>query len=168
MGAARGYWLVKSDPDTFGWDHLVRSPGRTTRWDGVRNYQARNSLRDAVHEGDGVLFYHSQTARAVVGTAKVVRAGYPDPTQFEASSPGFDPDSPPQAPRWYAVDIRAEEPFPSPVTLEAMRGVPRSGTSRCSGAGSACRSSPSPRGNGRRCSGWGSSPRAGRRAWPRK
>jgi len=124
MGAARGYWLVKSDPDTFGWDHLVRSPGRTTRWDGVRNYQARNSLRDAVHEGDGVLFYHSQAARAVVGTAKVVRGGYPDPTQFEASSPGFDPDSPPQAPRWYAVDLRAEEPFPIPVTLEAMRGVP--------------------------------------------
>ena len=112
MGAARGYWLFKSDPDTFGWDHLVRSPGRTTRWDGVRNYQARNSLRDGVHEGDGVLFYHSQTARAVVGTAQVVRAGYPDPTQ-----------SPDEAPRWYAVDIRAEEPFPVPVTLEAMRGV---------------------------------------------
>ena len=124
MGAARGYWLFKSDPDTFGWDHLVRSPGRTTRWDGVRNYQARNSLRDAVREGDDVLFYHSQTARAVVGTAKVIRAGYPDPTQFEASAPGFDPDSPPQAPRWYAVDIRAEEPLPSPVTLEAMRAVP--------------------------------------------
>jgi predicted RNA-binding protein with PUA-like domain len=74
--------------------------------------------------GDRVLFYHSQTARAVVGTAEVVRAGYPDPTQFDGRSPGFDPHSPKEAPRWYAVDIRAEEPLPTPVTLAAMRGVP--------------------------------------------
>lgn len=121
---ARRYWLFKSDPDTFGWEHLVASPGRTTRWDGVRNYQARNSLRDEVREGDRVLFYHSQTARAVVGTAEVVRAGYPDPTQFDPKSPGFDPDSPKDAPRWFAVDLRAGEPLPTHVTLEAMRGLP--------------------------------------------
>ena len=121
---ARRYWLFKSDPDTFGWEHLMASPGRTTRWDGVRNYQARNSLRDEVREGDGVLFYHSQTAKAVVGTARVVRAGYPDPTQFDGKSPGHDAESPKDAPRWYAVDIRAEEPLPAPVTLDAMRAVP--------------------------------------------
>jgi predicted RNA-binding protein with PUA-like domain len=121
---ARRYWLFKSDPDTFGWEDLVGSPGRTTRWDGVRNYQARNSLRDEVREGDGVLFYHSQTARAVVGTAKVVRAGYPDPTQFEPGSHGYDAESPKDAPRWYAVDLRAEEPLPAHVTLEAMRSIP--------------------------------------------
>jgi len=124
MGTGRGYWLFKSDPDTFGWDDLVQSPGRTTRWDGVRNYQARNSLRDAVRQGDGVLFYHSQAERAVVGTAEVVRAGYADPTQFDRGSPGYDPESPKDAPRWIAVDLRAEEPLPVPVTLQAMRGVP--------------------------------------------
>ena len=121
---ARGYWLFKSDPDTFGWQDLGRSPGRTTRWDGVRNYQARNSLRDAVREGDRVLFYHSQTERAVVGTAEVVRAGYPDPTQFDPKHPGHDPDSPNDDPRWFAVDIRAIEPLTTPVSLEAMRSVP--------------------------------------------
>jgi len=121
---ARRYWLFKSDPDTFGWEDLLGSTGRTTRWDGVRNYQARNSLRDEVREGDGVLFYHSQAARAVVGTAKVVRAGYPDPSQFEPGGHGYDPESPKDAPRWYAVDIRAEDPLPAPVTLETMRSVP--------------------------------------------
>jgi predicted RNA-binding protein with PUA-like domain len=121
---ARRYWLFKSDPDTFGWDDLVRSPGRTTRWDGVRNYQARNTLRDDVREGDSVLFYHSQVERAVVGTAEVVRAGYPDPTQFDARSPGHDPDSPKEDPRWYAVDIRAGDPLPVPVALDAMREIP--------------------------------------------
>lgn len=118
---ARGTWLFKSDPDTFGWDDLVASPGATTCWDGVRNYQARNFLRDGVHKGDRVLFYHSQTEKAVVGVAEVVRAGYPDPTQFDRRSKGFDPKASPDAPRWYAVDIRVARALARPVTLEAMK-----------------------------------------------
>ena len=91
---AKRYWLMKSDPDTFGLRELERSPRRTTMWDGVRNYQARNLLRDEIRLGDGVLFYHSQSRPpAVVATAEVVRAGYPDPTQFDPRSNGFDPKS---------------------------------------------------------------------------
>jgi len=121
---ATGWWLLKSDPDTFGWAELVASPGRTTSWDGVRNYQARNFLRDDVNVGDRVLFYHSQVERAVVGTAEIVRAAYPDPTQFDPRAPGYDSGSPADAPRWYAVDVRALAAFASPVTLDAMRAEP--------------------------------------------
>lgn len=105
---ARRYWLLKSDPDTFGWPHLERAKGRRAVWDGVRNYQARNMLRDEVKKGDGVLFYHSQTDKAIVGTCTVTRAAFPDPTD-EA---------------WTAIEIALEAEFASPVTLEAMRTVP--------------------------------------------
>lgn len=121
---ARGYWLLKSDPDTFGWDDFIGSDDRTTMWDGVRNYQARNFLRDDVRSGDGVLFYHSQQDRAVVGTARVVRAGYPDPTQFDPREKGHDPGSKPDDPRWFAVDIKAGRKFARPVTLDDLREVP--------------------------------------------
>jgi predicted RNA-binding protein with PUA-like domain len=116
--------LLKSDPDTFGWDDLVASRDRTTGWDGVRNYQARNHLRDDMRVGDRVLFYHSQTDKAVVGTAEIVRNGYPDPTQFDRRSGGFDPGSSREEPRWYAVDVRAVAAFAEPVTLDAMRQDP--------------------------------------------
>ena len=105
---ARRYWLLKSDPDTFGWPHLEKAKGRKAVWDGVRNYQARNLLRDEVKKGDGVLFYHSQTDKAVVGTCTVTRAAFPDPTD-EA---------------WTAIEIALEAEFASPVTLEAMHTVP--------------------------------------------
>ncbi len=121
---ARRYWLIKTDPDTFSWDDLVRSPDATTAWDGVRNYQARNFLRDDVRIGDLVLLYHSQSEKAAVGIARVVRAGYPDPTQFDPRSEGRDPGSDPADPRWYAIDLRAERPLRSPVTLDAMRREP--------------------------------------------
>lgn len=122
---AKRHWLVKSDPETFGIDHLAKSPGRTTRWDGVRNYQARNLLRDEIRVGDEVLFYHSQAKPpAVVGTARVVRAGYPDPTQFDRRSKGHDPGSDPGDPRWYAVDIRLERRFDRPVTLPDIKDEP--------------------------------------------
>ena len=118
------YWLFKSDPATFGLDDLERSPGRTTCWDGVRNYQARNLLRDEVGVGDGVLFYHSQAKPpAVVATAEVVRAGHPDPTQFDPGDPGHDPGSSPDAPRWYAVDIRLGRRLERPVGLPELRGT---------------------------------------------
>jgi predicted RNA-binding protein with PUA-like domain len=122
---ARRYWLLKSDPETFGLADLQRSPGRTTGWDGVRNYQARNLLRDELRVGDGVLFYHSQEQPpAVVGLASVVRAGYPDPTQFDPRSKYHDPDSDPAAPRWYAVDVRLERALERPVTLPELREAP--------------------------------------------
>ena len=105
---ARRYWLLKSDPGTFGWPHLEKAKGRRAVWDGVRNYQARNMLRDEVKRGDGVLFYHSQSDKAVVGTCTVTRAAFPDPTD-EA---------------WTAVEIALAARFAAPVTLEAMRTVP--------------------------------------------
>jgi predicted RNA-binding protein with PUA-like domain len=115
---SRRYWLFKTDPGTYAFADLLRAPQRTTRWDGVRNYQARNYLRDDVAVGDGVLFYHSQAAPpAVVGTAEVVRAGYPDPTQFEGRSTT-------QAAPWFAVDLRAVEAFPDPVPLATLRATP--------------------------------------------
>lgn len=120
----RRYWLFKSDPDTFGLAHLESSPDQTTCWDGVRNYQARNMLRDEVRKGDGVLFYHSQIKPpAVVATARVVRAGYPDPTQFDPKERGHDAGSSPDDPRWYAVDIRLDRRLRVPVELPAMRGA---------------------------------------------
>jgi predicted RNA-binding protein with PUA-like domain len=121
----RQYWLMKTEPGTFAWEDLILSPKRTTRWDGVRNYQARTFLRDQVRRGDGVLIYHSSIpAPAAVGTATVVRAGYPDPTQFDPSSPYADPDSPRDQPRWYSVDVRADRALPRPVTLAVMRATP--------------------------------------------
>jgi predicted RNA-binding protein with PUA-like domain len=121
---SKRYWLLKSDPATFGLYHLKKSPKKTTMWDGVRNYQARNHLRDDFSVGDGVLFYHSQIQPpAVVAIAKVVRASYPDPTQFDRRSPGYDPKSTKDAPRWVAVDIRLEQELTRPVTLTEMRGV---------------------------------------------
>jgi len=122
---ARRYWLVKSEPDTFGLDDLARSPERTTVWDGVRNYQARNLLRDEVRRGDGVLFYHSRVRpQAVVALAGIVRSGYPDPSQFDPASPYHDPRADREEPRWFAVDVRLDRVLDRPVTLEEMRATP--------------------------------------------
>ncbi len=122
---ARGYWLMKTEPDTFSWDDLMKEPGQTTHWDGVRNYQARNFLRDRIRVGDGVLFYHSSTdPPAAVGTATVVKTGYPDPTQFDRKSKYHDPKSNRDNPRWFVVDIKADKAFKRPVTLKEMRENP--------------------------------------------
>lgn len=121
---ATRYWLMKSEPNVFSFDDLHRAAKQTTAWDGVRNYQARNLLRDEMQVGDGVLFYHSRVEpMAVVGLAKVVRTGYPDPTQFNAKHKYFDGDSNPDKPRWYVVDIQYHKAFKRPVTLQAMRGM---------------------------------------------
>jgi predicted RNA-binding protein with PUA-like domain len=121
---ARRFWLVKSDPDTFGWENLEKAPKQTTVWDGVRNFQARNMLRDDVRAGDGVLFYHSQSDKAVMGTATIVRPGFPDPTQFDPKHPGFDAKAEREDPTWYAVEIRRDRRFAAPVPLEVLRGTP--------------------------------------------
>ncbi len=116
------YWLMKSEPEVFSFADLEKSPKRTTAWNGVRNYQARNLLRDEIAVGDGVLFYHSSAEPpGVAGLAKVVRAGYPDPSQFDPKSEYHDPGSPPAAPRWFVVDVQAVEPMPKFVTLAELR-----------------------------------------------
>ena len=119
------YWLLKSDPHAFGLPHLKRCRNRTTIWDGVRNWQACRFLREEIRKGDGVLFYHSQLSPPeVVAIARVVRAGYPDPTQFDPKEQYHDPKSTPEKPRWYAVDIRLERDLTRPVTLPEIRETP--------------------------------------------
>ena len=119
------YWLFKSEPDVFSIDDLRKAPKQTTSWDGVRNYQARNFLRDQVQLGDRVLFYHSNAdPLAIAGTAEVVRTGYPDSTAFDPDDPHYDPKSRPEAPLWYMVDVRFVQAFPTPVTREMLRANP--------------------------------------------
>jgi predicted RNA-binding protein with PUA-like domain len=101
------YWLMKSEPDEVSIDDLARAPGARVPWTGVRNYQARNFMRDRMRIGDGVLFYHSSCAEpGVAGVAEVCSAPYPDATQFDRRSPYFDPKSSPDAPRWVHVDVK--------------------------------------------------------------
>jgi len=119
------YWLVKSEPSVFSIDDLARAKDRTTFWDGVRNFQARNLLRDEMSVGDGVLFYHSSAdPPAAVGTAKVAAAARPDPSQFDAKSDHYDRDSSKEAPRWFGVDIQLDRKFARPVTLAELRAMP--------------------------------------------
>jgi predicted RNA-binding protein with PUA-like domain len=121
---ARRHWLVKSEPDVFSFDDLLASPQRTIGWDGVRNYQARNFMRDDMKRGDLVLFYHSSTEpAAIVGVAEVVREAYPDPTAFDPADAHFDPKSKVDAPTWVQVDLRAVERLARPLSLADLRGV---------------------------------------------
>ena len=116
------HWLVKSEPDVFSWDDLTRAPKQTTRWDGIRNFAARNFLRDGMKKGDQVFFYHSSTKpQAIVGICEVVREGYPDETASDPSHHGFDEKSDATDPTWYAVDLRAAEPLTRPVTLAEIK-----------------------------------------------
>ena len=125
MTKDRRYWLFKSEPSCFSYDDLERRPGRTERWDGVRNYQARNNLRDEVQEGDGVLFYHSNIPQpAIVGIARVMRSGYPDFSARDPQAEHFDPKSTVDNPIWYMVDVAAEQRFRRPVTLAGLKGHP--------------------------------------------
>ncbi|MEX5217847.1 MAG: EVE domain-containing protein [Nitrospira sp.] len=121
MSAENHYWLIKSEPEAFSIDDLMRSPKKTTCWDGVRNYQARNFMR-SMKIGDQVLFYHSNAdPPAVVGTAEVVRTAYPDPTQFDPKDSHYDPNSDPKQPRWDMVDIRFVRRFVTPLSLQDLR-----------------------------------------------
>jgi predicted RNA-binding protein with PUA-like domain len=102
------YWLMKSEPDEVSIDDALAAPDATVPWTGVRNYQARNFMRDAMRIGDGVLFYHSSCAEpGIVGIARVASGAYPDPTQFDPKSPYYDPASKREAPRWLLVDVQA-------------------------------------------------------------
>jgi len=118
---SRRYWLFKSEPSAFSIDDLKASPNQTAPWDGVRNYQARNLLRDEVQVGDQVLFYHSsEPPLGVFGTMTVVKAAHPDVTQFDPKSKYFDAKSPKDNPRWMVVDVQFLEKFPEPVLREHL------------------------------------------------
>jgi len=115
------YWLMKSEPDTFGIDHLAKKPKQTAGWDGVRNFQARNYLRE-MQVGDLVFFYHSSTEiPGVVGIAKVVREAYPDSTAFDKKNDHYDADSDPDKPRWYQVDVQLVRKFDRVISLDELR-----------------------------------------------
>jgi predicted RNA-binding protein with PUA-like domain len=116
------HWLMKSEPGTFGIDDLARATRKTTTWDGVRNFQVRNMLRDQMRKGDLAFFYHSSCAEpGIAGIMKVSRAGYPDSTAFEPKNPHFDARSTPADPLWYAVDMTLVKRFKLPVTLTELR-----------------------------------------------
>jgi predicted RNA-binding protein with PUA-like domain len=120
----RNYWLMKSEPDEVSVDDALAAPDATVPWTGVRNYQARNFMRDRMQVGDGVLFYHSSCAEpGVVGIARVASTAYPDPTQFDPASPYHDPASRPESPRWLLVDVQVLRKIPN-LTLPAMRARP--------------------------------------------
>lgn len=116
------YWLVKTEPEVFSFDDLLRRHGRTTCWDGVRNYAARNFLRDGMKVGDRVFFYHSSTEPPmIVGECEVTREGYVDHTAFDAKHRHYDRESKAEDPQWYMVDLHAVEQFARPVTLDQIR-----------------------------------------------
>jgi predicted RNA-binding protein with PUA-like domain len=117
------HWLVKSEPTSFSFDDLTRAPKKTTSWEGVRNYAARNFLR-AMRKGDRVFFYHSNAEpNAIVGICEVAREAYPDATQFDRKSELHDPKSTREDPRWSTVDLKAVRALPRPLALPELRGV---------------------------------------------
>ncbi len=118
------YWLMKSEPLVFSIDDLKKAPGQTTFWDGVRNYQARNYLKQ-MRIGDRVLFYHSNAEPSgVAGTAEVVEEAYPDHTAFDMTHPHFDPKSDPANPTWFMVDVKFVTAFPEPIPLHVLKTTP--------------------------------------------
>jgi predicted RNA-binding protein with PUA-like domain len=116
------HWLMKSEPNDFSFNDLRNSPGKKTHWDGVRNYQARNFMRDHMKKNDLVFFYHSNTAEpGIVGIAKVSRESYPDHTAFDPKDKHYDPKSDPKNPRWLMVDISYERKLKNIITLSELR-----------------------------------------------
>jgi predicted RNA-binding protein with PUA-like domain len=119
------YWLMKSEPDCFSIDDLAVSPNQTTHWDGVRNYQARNMMRDEMRKGDLVLFYHSNAdPSGIAGLATVCRESYPDFTAFDLQHQHFDPKSKPSNPTWMMVDIKFKKRFRHLLTLSELKAIP--------------------------------------------
>ena len=119
---AKNYWLFKAEPHIYGIDHLAAAPQKIGRWDGIRNYQARNFLRDQVALNDEVFIYHSSCKNVgIVGTAKVVKTAYPDPTQFNPESDYYDPKSTTENPRWVSVDIQLTKVFPRIIPLAEIK-----------------------------------------------
>jgi predicted RNA-binding protein with PUA-like domain len=116
------HWLLKTEPSTFSVEDLERAPRRTTAWDGVRNYQARNMLRDQMSRGDeAFLYYSSCEVPGIVAILQIVKGGYPDASAFDRKSPHFDPESERAAPRWYVVDVKLQRRLSRIITLEELR-----------------------------------------------
>ncbi len=116
------YWLMKTEPATFGVDDLARAPKKTAMWDGVRNYQARNMLRDDFRKGDQALLYHSSCdVPGVAGIVEVVRTAYPDPTAFDREHDHYDAGSKPDDPRWFVVDVQLKRRLKRVITLDELR-----------------------------------------------
>lgn len=123
--AAGRIWLMKSEPDVFSFDDLLAAPRRTTAWDGVRNHEVRNAMRDLMCPGDRVLFYHSNAAPpGVAGLAEIAGAARPDPTQFDPADDHHDPKSDPANPTWLMIDVRATAPLPRFVPLSDLKACP--------------------------------------------
>jgi predicted RNA-binding protein with PUA-like domain len=116
------YWLMKTEPSSFGVEDLAAAPRRTTSWDGVRNYQARNMLRDQMHKGDQAFLYYSSTELpGIVAIMQIVKEGYPDPTAFDRKHHHYDPGSDPLNPRWFMVDVQLKRRLARTITLEELR-----------------------------------------------
>lgn len=120
-----GYWLFKSEPDTFSIDDLKARGAKGEPWDGVRNYQARNMLRDEVQKGDLVFFYHSNTdVPGIVGIAEVIKPAFPDPSQFNPESDYFDPKATPENPRWFCPQVKFHSKFKGTISLDQLKQIP--------------------------------------------
>ncbi len=116
------YWLMKSEPSVFGIDTLARARSKRTGWDGVRNYQVRNMLRDEMKKGDLAFFYHSSCEEpGIYGIVRIAKEGHPDPTAFEHGHPHHDPKSSPATPTWYMVEVELVEKFALPITLKTLK-----------------------------------------------
>lgn len=116
------YWLMKSEPDAFSIDDLAKKPGQSEHWDGVRNYQARNMMRDDMKRGDQVFFYHSNCEQpGIVGIMEVVREGYPDSSAFDPNNKHYDPKSDPANPRWVMVDVKYVKTLSRTITLKELK-----------------------------------------------
>lgn len=124
MPRPKQYWLIKSEPDVYSIDDLARD--RQTCWDGVRNYQARNFMRDQMQPGDLCLYYHSNAKPpGIAGLARICKAGYPDHTAFDQNDPHYDPKSDPENPTWYMVDVEFVEKFPELIPLDTLKNDPK-------------------------------------------
>ncbi|RDH42046.1 EVE domain-containing protein [Zooshikella ganghwensis] len=125
MAIKTRYWLMKSEPDVFSIDDLFDTPNQTEAWDGVRNYQARNMMRDEMQLGDLVFFYHSSCKPpGIVGIAEISKTAYPDHTAWDPGSPYYDPKSSSENPRWFMVDVKFYKKYPRMITLEELKQQP--------------------------------------------
>jgi predicted RNA-binding protein with PUA-like domain len=121
-GYLMNYWLLKSEPEVFSIDDLAAAPKQTAAWDGVRNFQARNMLRDSIAKGDQAFFYHSSCAvPGIAGIVSIVKGGYPDVTAFDPKHDHYDEQSKRDAPRWFVVDVKLQRKFARIITLEELR-----------------------------------------------